>query len=642
MAQVSAFVGHSFLPSDETVVRKFTDFFDQIAKSHDFAWVHATEPRPDEVASKVLDLIEGRNLFIAICTPNERVAKELKFKNSLVRSKLNISKDDLETKTSDWIIQEIGLAIGRGMKIIILLQNGVRKPGSLQGNIEYISFDRDAIEKSFSGILGMITSLQGSVVRTAETSQGESTLSGEVHEKEVDRDSEEPDDTWDEKKFDFEYFKAVIFKNPERAEVVSEAWLKRVSSNPETRAEWESSCLLKKTRYSGENHLSEIKSISDNFPKNPKIQKRLARAYEHFEDFGRAREHLQISLDNSESNAEKRNALSDLARVSQTLGDRSGVVSAVSKLRNLIESTENEKDLLSTLEQLATWHGDHKMLKLAMMERELEINPSDTQKRFQLAYAHSQNDNDPLSMYHYEKIPYAQREATTWNNLGVAYQRSSLSAMSVSAYQTAAKKGETLAMSNLAELLMSAGFLEEAKNELLRANGKVAHKNVAKSQVRLDSILPDEEKDKAKTLEGTPELSQFLAAVGHCVWQTIPVEIGDAWIDGEVSLAVCKESDRVTASGSYQKADAGNGFAVAVTGAGEKPTDTYDVTITGRFVGSVLLGEYSSNRRGKSQQPLGLFDLAENKKELIAIYDPERKVLRCLIGKDLKEFEVRD
>ena len=32
-------------------------------------------------------------------------------------------------KTSDWVIQEIGLATGRGLELILLVEDGVRRPG---------------------------------------------------------------------------------------------------------------------------------------------------------------------------------------------------------------------------------------------------------------------------------------------------------------------------------------------------------------------------------------------------------------------------------------------------------------------------------------------------------------------------------
>ena len=105
MTAVRAFIGHSFSDKDKDVVRCFVDYFDTLKGSlPDFDWVHATQPRPDGVPNKVLELIENKNLFIGICTKNERVSKSEKFKNSRFAAKLTIDERDLEWKTSDWCL----------------------------------------------------------------------------------------------------------------------------------------------------------------------------------------------------------------------------------------------------------------------------------------------------------------------------------------------------------------------------------------------------------------------------------------------------------------------------------------------------------------------------------------------------------
>jgi hypothetical protein len=78
-----------------------------------------------------------------------------------------VNRTALAWKTSDWIIQEIGLALGKGLDLMLLVENGVRSPGGLQGNVEYIPFDRASPEKSFSKILDMITALSPRVSNIA-------------------------------------------------------------------------------------------------------------------------------------------------------------------------------------------------------------------------------------------------------------------------------------------------------------------------------------------------------------------------------------------------------------------------------------------------------------------------------------------
>jgi hypothetical protein len=91
-------------------------------------------------------VFEGKNVFICICTKRELVASARD-----VRAEPDIGnyirEVDLEWKTSDWILQEIGLARGRGCTSIVLVENGVRNPVPLLADIQYIPFDRDRPEK---------------------------------------------------------------------------------------------------------------------------------------------------------------------------------------------------------------------------------------------------------------------------------------------------------------------------------------------------------------------------------------------------------------------------------------------------------------------------------------------------------------
>ena len=137
MTSLKAFVGHSFTTDDEDVVPTFLKYFDQVKELDiGFSWDHAEVAEAKELAQKVLRLMEGKNLFIGICTKKEATI----LPDGLSRSKLNkkilkAKEDQFLWKTSDWIIQEIGLAIGKGMDLILLLENGLRHPGELQGNI---------------------------------------------------------------------------------------------------------------------------------------------------------------------------------------------------------------------------------------------------------------------------------------------------------------------------------------------------------------------------------------------------------------------------------------------------------------------------------------------------------------------------
>src|ERR1700751_3568310 len=132
MLGIITFVGHSFAEEDKELIRRFLEYFTSLAGAVDyFSWDHAEEAEPITLTSKVMGIIEGKNTFIGICTKAEQVvvtepnAPPDGWRSRLIRSR----NPNLQWKTSDWIIQEIGLAIGRGLSVILLLEEGVRAPG---------------------------------------------------------------------------------------------------------------------------------------------------------------------------------------------------------------------------------------------------------------------------------------------------------------------------------------------------------------------------------------------------------------------------------------------------------------------------------------------------------------------------------
>ena len=90
------------------------------------------------LADKVMSLLHDKTLFIAICTQKEYVIDPDAITEALLGGRFKkVSKTAFYWKTSDWIIQEIGLAKGKGLDLILLIERGLRDPGGLQGDVEY-------------------------------------------------------------------------------------------------------------------------------------------------------------------------------------------------------------------------------------------------------------------------------------------------------------------------------------------------------------------------------------------------------------------------------------------------------------------------------------------------------------------------
>ena len=68
MNKVKAFVGYSFDEQDESVVRKFLDYFKTLSEMGLLEWNHAKKFEARAVSEKVKEKMEGKNLFIGIFT----------------------------------------------------------------------------------------------------------------------------------------------------------------------------------------------------------------------------------------------------------------------------------------------------------------------------------------------------------------------------------------------------------------------------------------------------------------------------------------------------------------------------------------------------------------------------------------------
>src|ERR1700745_3994790 len=121
MGEIRAFVGHSFAKEDGATVTSFLDYFRTLAKSHlNFSWVNAAWAEPVELTAKVLRLMSDNDTFIGICTKQQASVspKELK-RTYLPAGFLKARAEKFHWKASDWMIQEIGLAVGKGLRIIL-------------------------------------------------------------------------------------------------------------------------------------------------------------------------------------------------------------------------------------------------------------------------------------------------------------------------------------------------------------------------------------------------------------------------------------------------------------------------------------------------------------------------------------------
>ncbi len=630
MKNIDAFVGHSFADEDRDLVRYFLDYFSETQKLHPtFSWVHAEAAEPKELQEKVLARIEGKNVFIGICT-----LKEFAMPHSPKKSLrtywpfLNSSKPDGEWKTSDWIIQEIGLAVGRGMSLILLVEGGTRKPGGLQGDVEYIPFDRNNPEGSFVKILAMLSTLTpkpsigGSTSDTTKESGDSSADKDEVSKDEFLT----PQPEWDTRRFEHAAFLCSHWDKQDELAAITDAFLESdLSAKGSAKPEWYAYLEHLKIMWSENGQLTELKIIATQQPKNLKIQTFLADAYSHVGDNLTAAEILEKNLPFAKDEITLVRSLTATAVQFAEAGYIEKATVLFEQAKTKITGEETEKILLEALLRFAKIIKQ-KTLEIGVMERMVALFPDNFDTRLLLAFEHSNSENADLALFHYLKIPFEKRSDSAWNNIGVSFDHFSMPEKSVSAYERASAQDNTLAMSNLAYKYMEGGFFNEAKALLESAmQHDNYHKNVPEALAKVTCNPEQEEEKLEKTLSNAKSKADFYQRIGKAI--TIPNHVGfkGIWKGPNCDLNFTSVGTEVRAVGFYEVEP--NAFS-SLLGTRSSSPIKYQVQLAGTIVGNLVAGKIQRIRKGQSASSI--------------LTEPSEDEIILLVGNDTDDFDVME
>jgi len=135
------FVGRSFDKNDENLYFAFRNYFESL-ENLNLQFISAENPALARISDKVVGKMEGCDLFVGILSKKKRYAFKSYFEY------FDIKKWSYATST--WVIQESGYAFGKGLKVILLVEDGVDIPLSdIMGDTEKIIFTREKISECF-------------------------------------------------------------------------------------------------------------------------------------------------------------------------------------------------------------------------------------------------------------------------------------------------------------------------------------------------------------------------------------------------------------------------------------------------------------------------------------------------------------
>lgn len=631
MTPIRSFVGHSFTDDDTIVVGKFLKYLDQLAELHpNFSWEHAESAEPRVVDEKVMRLFASKNLFIGICTKKERVIAPSDLTDSFFsRNRLSAREEDFGWKTSDWIIQEIGLAIGRGLHVILLVEQGVRSPGGLQGNLERIEFDRDTPEKIFGKLVEMISALTPKV---AKASMGEPESKSSLPEEKDTTQTPEgadwkiPKPEWKRRNYENALMHFIILDDETGVKTICDQYIKtELGAQEKNGKTWDAYKEYLKVIFGKGGSLPRLTKLSDECPDSSEIPTYLAHVYDQYDEFEKAATLYEKAAGLAEDISEELRLLGKAACAHQEAGNKVGSLALIAQMKSMCaDAGKWEAEVLQAERKLAEMAKDDEILT-GTMERLLELDPTDLDTRFALAYKYSDQGNNDLAAMHYGRIFYEERTAVTWNNLGVAFDQIGLPAKSVNAYRKSEEMGETLAMSNLANKLIGTGFLTEAQkicDEALKL--KDIHKNVGSTLGRLKEVPEEEEKKEAEALEKARPISEFYKEFGRAVTRPMPNSLATRWQGPDCILDVTLAGAAFSATGAYERSSLGGLYALGIYGgdAAGKPAGTsvhYRIEYKGIARGNAIVASVVREKVGEQTMATSLLGSGEDRLTVLMV-----------------------
>lgn len=644
-----AFVGHSFDPVDKNLVSSVTEFLEAFkALNPAFNWTHAESARPEDIVDKVLPMLRACDIFVGICSKKEYVAAPAFFRACIwAKSEKVIKESDLQWKTSDWVIQEIAIAREREMPLVLLLEEGVRPPGGLHGNVEYIPFQREKISDAFVRLTQMLGSVLVKNTVAKETdfklAQPEKALTEEKNGQTNDPLRRTPNPSWQADDYYAAIFSAIFLDDQDYLETVRAQFAKSDFGVQDIGlSKWEAKKEYSKLVLDKGGSVEKLEKLVAQHRSDPEIISLLARVLSHFKDErGAAKLHeeaAQAAVIKEDFQTASNNLLIavDLACNAKNEKEARRLIEILAALPRA-HKTANEI-LLRAIASLAKLK-DHQLIEIAVLEHQVGVDPTNADKRFSLAYAYSEVDDGAATLMHYLAIPAARRTVNAWNNLAVARHALKLPVLAIDAYRVADKKESSLAMSNLASSYINAGFYLEAEemcNKGMASNDP--HESLPMTFAHIKSVRLEEKKIEDEAIEAAELRSRLMQKFGEGALGNITRPLPARWKGPHGPLTLTHLEDEVVISGQYVPQNIGLN---ALRGPLVTP-DTLELTLKGTLYGRTAVGTVERKKQSPPGAAGGLLLNFISPAAAIFLFSEDCRTIRVIEnpGKTFSEFTI--
>lgn len=557
MSTINAFVGHSFEECDRELVDTFLKYFNSLHQFlPQFSWENAEFADVKNLEDKVMEKMENKNLFIGICTKKEFVIKQNLLSKTIFRNYLKSDAKNFQSKTSDWILQEIGFAFGRGMNILLLKENGLRDCGGIQGNLEYIEFNRNEPSKCFDKILQAIGQINSNSISekcfTDNRVENVKSQNNEfnniyeiIHEKNMN--------DWNYDDYKSNIMRAIHDSDLEKEDLInSKFYDSTLISNEENKANWEAEKCFYKNIFKNEDSLTKLLDLQKEYPTNQKVLFYLGLTYREYGKLSIAGDYYLKAATTIQ------NTIISFVQMAALCFYKSNETIKFKETEKIIlnyKGNDSQKYicLFELYKDIAEIEGNS-IKYTAFSEGLLDLKPNDDDIRFNLAYKYCDIDEDEYGVYHYEKLKHSNYSTNVPNNLGASYRDLKLNYYSVQAYKEAILKENTLSMRNLSHIYIDAGFLDEAKDLCDKAIKYVDYDyRVGDAITKIQEVKNEENEKREKILHSVHERINFYIKYSNACLKTYKIDIEGKWKYKEHILIVTVSNKEFEGNCDYEE-----------------------------------------------------------------------------------------
>lgn len=516
---MNAFIGHSFEKKDSQTVTEIKEFIE----STGISCQTGEKAQNKSVAEKVKERILNSDIFVGIFTCDKKLASKKKF----------LGKTKMFYTTSNWVIQESGFAIGSNRELILLVENGIDIFPELQGDMELIYFNRESLDKTFLKLNQMIESIKEKKITGVTSKKLEREEDFEKQETEKEKEKV-IDEIKEKKEGKFDKFYKAIFEEEDykKAQEVFYKELQPSLKRNKAKLFWEAVLLRYSHNLGDLEAFDKLEKHAEKHKNEPDINWQLALRYKEMREYQKAKEKFLVIKEIYDIN--KKEGIENIIRCYEEAGiclalDNKyyDAIELLSELLHKDVFKEHKAGILAILARIAKMSKDSEKFFI-YGEGSLELNPSNTELRFDLAYKHSKKGNNKLSLLHYKKLTDTKKSPIGLNNLGVQYETLKLPAKRIESYFKAAEYKETLAMANIAQRYLNEGFIKDANGMIKKANklseeGIEVSGNIGLAKIRLDGILEDENNKEKETLSEAEKEREFRVKYSEAYYSSIDV-----------------------------------------------------------------------------------------------------------------------